>query len=160
MTTGPLTFTEQDVDVTTRTTYGEARGEPLGCQRGVIWTIRTRATWDEVLSPGHPEREWWGTSPAKVCEHPWQYSSWNRNDPNYAKLLDLPRSDREYVALRTLVLNVFSGGIADPSRGCTTYKRTGTAASWDKAVDTTPPIVLGHQSFWRLSPNGKVLPYV
>lgn len=145
-----VAYTAEDVDVTVRTAWGESRGEPLACQIGVIWVIRNR-----VELGG-----WWGTAPTDVCRKPFQFSCWGLLDPNYAKLKALGTTDPEYLHFQVLVLNVFRGIVLDPTCGGTTYKRTGTAASWDKAVDTSPPIVLGHQSFWRLAPNGKVLPFL
>ena len=143
-----IEYTVKDVDTTVRTAWAESRGEKLVCQIGVIWAIRNR-----VEMPG-----WWGGTPKEVCQKPWQFSCWNINDPNLPKLRALTTDDPEYFHFQQLVLNVFQGSISDPTRGCTTYKRTGTAASWDTAVDKTPPVVLDHQSFWRLSPDGRVLP--
>lgn len=143
-----IEYTVKDVDTTVRTAWAESRGEKLVCQIGVIWAIRNR-----VEMPG-----WWGGTPKEVCQKPWQFSCWNINDPNLPKLRALTTDDPEYFHFQQLVLNVFQGSISDPTRGCTTYKRTGTAASWDWVVDKTPPIVLGHQSFWRMSPDGRIIP--
>jgi hypothetical protein len=143
-----IKYTAEDVDIVVRTAWGESRGEPLECRIGVIWVIRNR-----VEMPG-----WWGATPAAVCYKPWQFSCRNQDDPNLPKLLALKTTDPEYLHFQQLVLSIFQGTISDFTRGCTTYKRTGTAASWDKVVDKTPPIVLGHQSFWRLSPDGRIIP--
>src|SRR5271165_4336013 len=77
-----LQFDKIDLDISTRTVWAEARNQPLAGKQAVAWTIRTRAQWDELLDPDHPGHEWWGVTPSQVCQHPWQYSSWNTTDPN------------------------------------------------------------------------------
>jgi hypothetical protein len=154
----PVAYTVTDLDTTVRTAWAESRGEPEECQIGVIWVIRRR-----VEFSAYPQlwgKPWWGSTPDEVCRKPWQFSCRNATDPNLPKLLALRPGDPEYLHFKELVVKVFEGTIPDPTLGSTTYKRTGTAASWDKAVDSVTPIVLGHQSFWRLSPNGKVLPFL
>ena len=153
-----IPYTANDVDTTVRTAWAESRGEPEECQIGVIWVIRRRV---EFSAAGQLwGKPWWGATPDEVCRKPWQFSCRNATDPNLPKLLALRPGDPEYLHFRELVIKVFEGTIRDPTLGSTTYKRTGTKASWDKAVDSVTPIVLGHQSFWRLSPNGKVLPFL
>lgn len=60
------------------TAWGEARGEGLVGMLAVCHVIHNR------MESG---RSLW-SSPAKVCLQPWQFSCWNINDPNSAKLHD------------------------------------------------------------------------
>src|SRR5574337_1556755 len=152
-----MLYTAVDLDKTVRTVDGEARGEVQEGQAAVAWVVRNRATWDEVLDPGHPEHEWWGVSPATVCTHPWQFSCWN-GGPDTDHITSLLEDSQEYQAISVIVDSVFTGTTPDPTRGATTYKVAGTKASWDNAVAGVPPKQIGHHLFWRLSPHGTVLP--
>ena len=71
-----MTVTEKDRDILARTLWGEARGESLAGQIAVAWTIRNRVNDGKAKS-------WWGEGYAGVCQKPYQFSCWNKNDPNY-----------------------------------------------------------------------------
>lgn len=104
-----------DVLTLARTLWGEARGEPLDGQIAVAWVIRNRATRARfagrlVGSAG---------APAHVCLAPWQFSCWNDNDPNRAKLLVLREDQcRGQVGVAS---NVLDGLVADPTNGADHY---------------------------------------
>ncbi|VVO24210.1 hypothetical protein PS723_04459 [Pseudomonas fluorescens] len=74
-----MTVTEKNRDILARTLWGEARGEGLAGQIAVAWTIRNRVNDGKAKS-------WWGEGYAGVCLKAWQFSCWNKNDPNYAYL--------------------------------------------------------------------------
>src|SRR5690606_23977734 len=70
---------DPNVDTVARTLWGEARGTGLLDMLGVAAVIRER-----YLRPGwwsKPSDDWWS-----VCRNPYQFSSWNQNDPNRKKL--------------------------------------------------------------------------
>lgn len=145
------TFCADDVDAMTRTLWGEARGEGRDGQIAVAWVIRNRAEYN--IDPAHPEKDWWGNSPAQVCKHPWQFSCWNENDPNRQKLLALTPDSPGYRWLAGVARSVLDGAVPDPTKGATHYKVVGTKASWDKATDGKDPIIIGHHAFFRLGPR-------
>ena len=62
-----------------KTLFGEARGEGRGAMRLVGWVIRNRVE--------DPKRRW-PRSYAGVVTQPLQFSCWNKNDPNRAKISD------------------------------------------------------------------------
>lgn len=135
-----------DLDILTRTLFGEARGEPVEGQIAVAFVVKNRATWNGAGS-------WWGHSIAEVCQHPWQFSCWNASDPNSAKLRELATNDPEYQHLSAVAETVVGGVAQDPTNGATHYKVTGTRASWDKATADIEPVIIGHHSFYRLGPS-------
>lgn len=53
--------------------YREMRGQPFEAKVGQVWVVRNR-----TLHPG-----WWGYSYKTVILKPFQFSSFNKNDPNY-----------------------------------------------------------------------------
>lgn len=148
----PIIYTPDDIDAATRTVDGEARGEPVTGQVAVAWVIRTRADWDELHS-AHPEHEWWGTTPAKVCEHPAQFSCWNGGaDTDHIKALET--TSGEYIVISGIVQDVFDGKVEDPTGGATHYKVRGTKASWDHATVGMTPREIGKHDFFCLGPTG------
>lgn len=68
---------DPNVDTVARTIAGEARGESFLDMVAVGAVIRER-----VLRPG-----WWGTDWISVCRKPYQFSCWNKDDPNLPKIL-------------------------------------------------------------------------
>ena len=138
-----IEVTATDLDVATRTLYGEARGEPLEGQQAVAWVLRTRATW--------PKSVWWGEGLAGVCQKPWQFSCWNARDPNRSKLLALSDEDPEYQALYAVVESVMMGEVDDPTGGATHYEVVGTGAAW--AAGRTPSRIIGRHAFYVVGPS-------
>lgn len=141
----PMEFTDHDLDVCTRTVYGEARGEPAEGQVAVTWVIRNRAE----------EPSWWGKTPAEVCLHHYQFSCWNSDGPQSqsCRLTDLKSDDPIYERILTIVKSVFIGLYPDPTNHASHYKVRGTKASWDKACVGIAPVEIGHHLFFKLGPS-------
>lgn len=138
----PISYTDADLDVATRTLDGEARGEPRLGQQAVAWVIRNR-----VDLPS-----WWGKTVSEVCKHRFQFSCWN-GGPDTDHIVNLDPQTLEFQELSQTAKSVFDGTVNDPTNGATMYKVTGTTASWDNAVAGIEPVIIGHHSFWRLMPN-------
>jgi N-acetylmuramoyl-L-alanine amidase len=134
-----------DLDMLARTLWGEARGEGREGQIAVAWVIRNRAE--------DPGKDWWGDTVAEVCHKPFQFSCWDKSDPNRTKLcgpsIELPGYDDLY----EIGCKVMVGDIPDPTGSATHYKVTGTAASWDAAAAKVNPVIIGRHSFYRLGPS-------
>jgi len=81
-------MTEDDVLTLARTVWGEARGESVAGQKAVICT---------VLNRFNSGRWYAGKTIAETCRKPWQYSCWNKKDPNRAKMEALT-----YIELKTV----------------------------------------------------------
>ena len=71
-----------DIRITGLTVFGEARGEPRKGQFAVAQVIRNRALANN-------------TYPAVECLRPYQFSCWNKNDPNYPILQAVLRGVRD-----------------------------------------------------------------
>ena len=100
--------------------WREARGESSTTKLAVAWSIRNR------VSKGG----WWGNTWLTVILKPWQYSSFNANDPN-AKLLPGP-SDPSWFDSLNAANDVFDNPASpDPTNGATSY--------FDKSLDSNPP---------------------
>lgn len=82
------------VEILARTLWGEARGEGVIGMEAVAWVVLNRRTVArqearrQIQRFGHlRKRYWWGDTILKICRKPYQFSCWNMDDPNMAKML-------------------------------------------------------------------------
>ena len=142
-----MTVSENDRDILARTLWGEARGESLAGQIAVAWTIRNRVTMD-LHNDGKPD--WWGEGYAGVCQKPYQFSCWNRSDPNFAYLSGAkPIPFRELAQARIAADQVIDGKVPDPTGGATHYYATTMPKppAWVKGAKQA--LTLGHHLFFK-----------
>ncbi|MCA4960986.1 cell wall hydrolase [Pseudomonas sp. Y24-6] len=141
-----MTPTDRDRDILARTLWGEARGESLAGQIAVAWTIRNRVFDGKAKS-------WWGEGYAGVCLKPWQFSCWNKNDPNYAYLSGAkPIPAAQYAQALKAADQVMAGTTPDPTGGATHYYATTMPKppTWAKGAKQT--LQLGHHIFFNNVP--------
>lgn len=136
---------EKDIDVLARTLWGEARGEGYDGQIAVAWTIRNR------VNDGK-SKSWWGEGYQGVCLKPYQFSCWNKADPNYKYLIgarQIPPSQLEQA--RRAAFAVVNGSVPDPTNGATHYYAD-TIKAPDWAAKATRTLHLGHHIFFKNVP--------
>ncbi|MCY1361298.1 spore cortex-lytic enzyme [compost metagenome] len=138
---------ERDIDVLARTIWGEARGEGKAGQIAVGWTIRNRVEMD-LGKDGKPD--WWGEGYEGVCRAPWQFSCWNKNDPNYPYLSgarQIPHA--QYTLAREAAVAVIEGRQPDPTGSATHYYATTMpkAPAWAARAKRTAKI--GRHVFFK-----------
>jgi N-acetylmuramoyl-L-alanine amidase len=100
--------------------WREARGEPIDAKMAQAWTVRNRAL--------HPS--WWGHDWVSVILKPFQYSSFNANDPNASKMPGM--EDTSWTDCLSVANEVYAGTGTDPTSGCSHY--------FDKSLDLHPPV--------------------
>ncbi len=103
------TLTDKQRDAVIRTIYGEARGEPVKGMIAVAHVIKNRTQ----------DRRWSADAYAVVTQRS-QFSSWNRNDPNFAKIQNLPTNSSIYTTIGHIVDDVWAS-VADPTNGAVFY---------------------------------------
>jgi spore germination cell wall hydrolase CwlJ-like protein len=138
-----MTVTEKDRDILARTLWAEARGEGVIGQIAVAWAIRNRVFDGKTKS-------WWGEGYAGVCLKPWQFSCWNKNDPNYAYLSGAkPIPAREFARALLTADHVMAGTAPDPTNGATHYYATSMkkAPAWSAKAKQT--LELGGHVFFK-----------
>lgn len=142
-----MPITENDRDVLARTLWGEARGEGLIGQVAVAWSIRNRVEMD-LHNDGKPD--WWGEGYAGVCQKAWQFSCWNKNDPNFAYLSGAKQIPaREFAQARMAADQVIDGKKPDPTGGATHYYATTMPKAPAWAAKAKQTLRLGHHVFFR-----------
>ncbi|MBV7492974.1 cell wall hydrolase [Pseudomonas sp. PDM24] len=138
-----MTATEIDRDIFARTLWGEARGEGLAGQIAVAWTIRNRVNDGKA-------RSWWGEGYVGVCQKPYQFSCWNKNDPNFVYLSGAkPIPFREFAQAQIAAEQVMTGKVPDPTGGATHYYATTLPKAPAWTVGAKQTFRLGHHVFFR-----------
>jgi len=130
LTAVALTYEPGELDTLTRTVWGEARGE---------------------ADAGRVAVAWWGGSIGAVCRKPRQFSCWNEEDPNCAKLTALAVDDPLYQHILGLCRDVLAGRVPDSTGGADHYQVIGTGAAWSHGKK--PSAIIGRHAFYRLGPN-------
>ncbi len=132
------------VDVLARTLYGEARGEGLAGVEAVACVIINRIK----RSLENEGKYWWGNDVVGVCQKPYQFSCWNENDPNRAKLLMVNEGDKTFAMCKRVARRAICGYLKDVTDGSTHYHTKAVNPKW--SLDKAPEVVIGNHLFYKL----------
>jgi hypothetical protein len=128
---------EHDLLTLARTIYGEARNQTKKGKEAVAHVILNRLSDGRFpLNPGIPE------TIAGICLDPWQFSCWNKNDPNRSKIANLPLNsqDPDFKKCLKAAKDVLAAKIPDPTGVATHYfAKTIATPNW---VHNSPKAVL------------------
>lgn len=127
-------------DTLSRTLWGEARGDGLDGMAAVASVILNR-----VHRPG-----WWGNDIVSVCQKPWQFSCWDKNDPNREKLLKVGLNDPQFQDAVMLARDAIAGELRDRTHGATGYYAPAVVSEPSWANGLTPTAKIGSQLFFKV----------
>lgn len=130
---------DSEATLLARAIYGEARGESYDTKVAIAQTILNRTG----------KNKWWGNTLHEVLLKPYQFSCFNKNDPNYPKLqnplnYENPRVWNECYDVAEKVLN---HKLEDQSMGATHYCTNDP--SWTKK--NQPLFTKGKTKFYKLA---------
>lgn len=134
---------EEDLDITARTIYGEARGEyrridgGLGALIAVGNVIHNRALFGR-FGKGH----------AGVCLKPFQFSCWNKDDPNRNVIEQVTLDDGLFKLCREVAEGVISEKWPDLTRGSDHYHTRDVYPYW--SAKKQPEATIGRHHFYKL----------
>ncbi len=134
---------ETTVDVLARTLWGEARGEGSRGMEAVACVILNR-----VARAEEEGGFWWGNTIVQVCQKPYQFSCWNRSDPNYKALLAADEADLYFASALRVARRALAGALEDITNGATHYHADHMTPYWAKGE--TPCAKVGRHVFYRL----------
>lgn len=100
-----------EIEILARTLFGEARGEALSGKVAVAQVILNRAR----------KGGWFGSSIKEVCLKPWQFSCWNKNDPNRKKIEAVDTSHPIFATCLLVADLAVHGLLADETNGADHY---------------------------------------
>ncbi len=133
----------QTIDTLARTIWGEARGESILGKEAVANVILNR-----VKKAQKKNGFWWGNTIEQVCLKPYQFSCWNKNDPNYQKLKTVNTSNKEFNICLRVARRAVHGVLKDNTNGATHYHTKSIQPYW--AVSSPIIADIGHHVFYRL----------
>lgn len=120
--------------------WREARGESYQGKLGVGWSIRNR-----VMTP----KAWWGNDYEDVILKPWQYSSFNQNDPNSGKFPGNPKTDTAWSECMAVAETVYTEAAPDPTNGATHYHVASMDPKPTWALTAQFKVQLGNHLFYK-----------
>lgn len=110
-----------------RMVFGEARNQPFEAMIGVAYTAVNRA---RIGS-------WYGKDLHDVLLKPWQYSCFNKNDPNRKKLMNPLKYEKPEIFAKCLAVAyaVLNGFVEDPTGGATHYFSGNRKPGWARKME-------------------------
>ena len=136
-------YDELVIDVLARTLWGEGRGEGGAGMEAIASVILNR-----VKIAEDRDGYWWGKDIISVCQKPYQFSCWNRSDPNYRLLNAVTEKDIHYATAVRIARRAVAGTLKDSTNGATHYHAKSITPDWAKGQ--TPSAVIGHHIFYQL----------
>ena len=125
-----------------KTIYGEARGESITGKEAIASVVLNRLKISKQKN-GY----WWGDSIKEICLKPWQFSCWNKDDPNYAKLQNLSDNDEIYIICKRTAARAAANLIPDATDGATHYHTRNVRPQW--SIGKFPCATIGHHVFYK-----------
>lgn len=130
------------IETLAKTIFGEARGESLSGQEAVASVVLNRVAFSRKHG-GY----WWGNDIASVCRQPYQFSCWNKNDPN-ARVLDVvDESTPGYVICKRIARRAAAGLLKDQTAGATHYHVKKLRPQW--SIGKIPCAEIGRHVFYN-----------
>lgn len=136
-------YDELVIDTLARTLWGEARGEGPKGMEAVASVILNRVQVAEAKG-GY----WWGKDIISVCQKPYQFSCWNRSDPNYKQLVAVTEKDIHFATAARIARRAVAGTLKDTTGGADHYHATSITPDW--AAGQKPTAMIGHHIFYKL----------
>jgi N-acetylmuramoyl-L-alanine amidase len=135
---------EKDIDILARTMWGEARSEGALGMQAVAHVVMNRL---KKSNAGNGYN--WGRSITDICLFPWQFSAWNKGDPNRDRMLKVTEADPKFAEAKRIARMVVSGQLADITGGADHYHTTAVKPSWKDANKKTAQI--GTHVFYNIA---------
>ncbi len=132
---------DKETEILAKTIYGEARGENLSGMEAVACVILNRVKRAQTTGPF-----WWGKPVSDVCLKPRQFSCWNPDDVNQARLSGDLTADNIFRICRRVAVRALRGLLCDKTKGSTHYHTLDTHPAWASAL--VPNAQIGNHLFY------------
>ncbi|PZQ48900.1 MAG: hypothetical protein DI551_00790 [Micavibrio aeruginosavorus] len=126
----------EDIDILARTLYGEAEGQNVQDAIAIACVVMNRVSYPN-----------WPDDVSEVCLQPWQFSCWNTNDSNRARITKAKRPDKWFEVCYGIAARAVEGTLTDVTNGSTHYYATYVAKpKWAKKGNKTPVYRVKHKN--------------
>ena len=144
-----LFITIEDLLITARTIYGEARGEPISGQLAVASVIKNRASEAQVYRrrTGKSHPLFGDGTLAGACQARWQFSCWNQSDPNRKKILAVGFNDPQFCKALSVAARVMGNLTTDKTHNSLHYHHHGISPRW--ITGKQPVAKIGQHLFYN-----------
>lgn len=132
-----------EIDTLARTLWGEARGE------GKIGMIAVACVILNRVKLSGKRRDFGKGTISSACLYPWQFSCWNKNDPNLEKLKTVNDSDPAFIVAGDVAKMAVEGSLKDITNGATHYYSSSMKNPPYWAVGVEPCKVIGRHIFFK-----------
>ncbi len=136
-------YRELEVDTLARTIWGEARGEGEKGMKAIACVIFNR-----LKISKRNGSYWWGNSIIQICQKPFQFSCWNKDDPNFPRISAVSEGDLQFATALRIARRALAGALSDPTGGATHYHAVGITPYWVR--NEKPVAVIGRHVFYKL----------
>ncbi|MCB9982430.1 MAG: cell wall hydrolase [Rhodospirillales bacterium] len=138
-------YQQLEIDVLARTLWGEARGQGHIGMEAVACVVLNRVK----VAANHGGKYWWGANIIQVCQKPYQFSCWNRSDPNFQKLQSVDDKNLYFATALRIARRAVAGALPDHTGGATHYHADYVEPYW--ARGHVPCARIGRHVFYKLS---------
>ena len=101
-----------------RTIWGEARDQGYKGMQAVANVIMNRYMAAQVSNLAANQ---FGCTISEICQKPYQFSAWNKNDPNRAKLLVVDDTNKDFAQALSIASRALRGDLPDATGGADHY---------------------------------------
>ena len=132
-----------ELEIFAKTLFGEARGEKLPGIEAVANVIINRAKHAQKIG-----KYWWGNTIEEICLKPFQFSCWNKDDPNQKILGQDLTGNKIYQVCERVAKRAIAGFLPDNTHGATHYHTLSCNPAWARCA--VPCAQIGHHLFYAL----------
>lgn len=136
-------YRELEIDVLARTIFGEARSEGADGMEAVACVVLNRRAVAKKMG-GY----WWGNSIIDICQKPFQFSCWNKDDPNLKRIQTVTDKDLVFQTALRIARRAVIGSLRDTTLGATHYHADYVSPYWAK--NQRPVTQIGRHIFYTL----------
>lgn len=139
---------QNDIETLARTLYGEARGENRQGKIAVACVVLNRVKRKKMCG-------WRNINGYKIatiaatCLKPWQFSCWNKNDPNRKKIINVTLEDKKFAECYEIAQAACDDLLEDITKGATHYYNPKACVQPNWAKGKAPCVVVGHHLFFN-----------
>ena len=133
----------KEIEIMAKTIYGEARGEYFRKNAGLkALEAVGHVIMNRSLAPSRPI--------SSVCLQPWQFSCWNKNDPNRKVLEKVTLDEPIYRICFVVAKRIICDELEDITGGATHYYSTSLPKAPYWAKGKKPTLKIGKQLFFKI----------